>query len=44
MKLKVVSLSSFIEAQTEEGLIQEYLSSFRCSKNKDVEFFYIIKQ
>lgn len=38
--MQVTSLSSFIEASVEEeGRVNDYLSSFSCEKNKDVESF-----
>lgn len=37
--MEVTSLSSLLEATVEEGRVYEYLSSFSCSKNKDVELF-----
>lgn len=37
--MEVTSLSSLLEATEEEGRVYKYLSSFVCSKNKDVELF-----
>jgi len=37
--MQIISLSSLLEATTEEAEVSEYLSSFLCKKNNDVESF-----
>lgn len=37
--MEVTRLKSFIDSGEEEGRIEEYLSSFSCDKNEDVQFF-----
>ncbi|PFI75790.1 hypothetical protein [Bacillus cereus] len=37
--MQIISLDSLIQAEGEESEVKEYLSSFLCKKNKDVESF-----
>ncbi|MEK5107205.1 hypothetical protein MHI57_10675 [Cytobacillus sp. FSL K6-0129] len=37
--MEVISLNSLLESSEEESVVREYLSSFTCGKNTDVESF-----
>ncbi|WP_053363453.1 hypothetical protein [Bacillus sp. FJAT-27251] len=37
--MQIISLESLIKASEEESEVREFLSSFKCVKNKDVELF-----